>query len=530
MTTNDNLALDERQPVAPRSVPSSLQPPPESGPRSHQDPDRARESVESGSSSRSEVRKLRARRLRVHDLKLGKVVAHARHPNLGSIVASVEDLSLHGMALVVPGAVASAAMILPGDRLDHLSLEASGSTLYEGDAITRRVTESGNDLVIGVELVSRSIDLGELYRRGTRHSFVERFQAIEQVRRQSPISTEFKAWVADLTAYLQSTRQFLENEEKALEGQDLLTRQQALQQYLEEVIPPIVGRMNTASTELGLLVSQLPDEHHAVYRAFLRSHIMPFLRESPLLRRSYEKPLGYPGDYEVMNMLYREHAEGDSLFAKAMNVYAAQEGAARANINRISFLNQRILETVRSSDRPRVRIASIGCGPAREILQLLEVHPELGPRLDIALIDQEERSIAYCERTLGPVGARTGARFQFIRESVRRLLTARRLSPTLGERELIYSAGLFDYLAQRSFAMLLSALYEAVSEGGSLVVGNVASHNPSRWMLEYYLDWFLIHRSEADLLRFAEALEPSCTSSTVEGEPLGLNLFLSIRR
>jgi hypothetical protein len=148
----------------------------------------------------------------------------------------------------------------------------------------------------------------------------------------------------------------------------------------------------------------------------------------------------------------------------------------------------------------------------------------------VALIDQEERSIAYCERTLGPALTRTNARVQFIRESVRRLLTARRLSPTLGERELIYSAGLFDYLGHRTFAMLLAALYEAVAEGGCLAVGNVASHNPSRWMMEYYLDWFLIHRSRDDLLAFAGALAPSPTRIEVEGEPLGLNLFLQVSR
>ena len=42
--------------------------------------------------------------------------------------------------------------------------------------------------------------------------------------------------------------------------------------------------------------------------------------------------------------------------------------------------------------------------------------------LEAALIDQEERVLRYCERTLSPLAIRTGARLRFIRESVRRLV------------------------------------------------------------------------------------------------------------
>ena len=151
---------------------------------------------------------------------------------------------------------------------------------------------------------------------------------------------------------------------------------------------------------------------------------------------------------------------------------------------------------------------------------LLEEHPELGPYVEVALIDQEERVLTYCERTLSPLALKTGAKVQFIRESVRRLLTTSKLRQALGERDFIYSAGLFDYLNQRSFSALLSVLYDALSPGGHLAVGNVAKHNPSRFFMEYCLDWFLIHRTPADLLEFARALAPAtCTGKVGQPEP-----------
>jgi extracellular factor (EF) 3-hydroxypalmitic acid methyl ester biosynthesis protein len=177
-----------------------------------------------------------------------------------------------------------------------------------------------------------------------------------------------------------------------------------------------------------------------------------------------------------------------------------------------------------------VRIVSVGSGPAHEVYSFLATRPELGARLDVALIDQEERAIAHCERTLAPLAARTGARVRVIKASARRLLTDQKLGDALGTSDLVYSAGLFDYLADRSFSALLAVLYGAVERGGTLLVGNVAAHNPDRWAMEYFTEWFLYHRSEEELCAQARALAPAPSSFHVEAEPTGVNLFLVAKR
>jgi extracellular factor (EF) 3-hydroxypalmitic acid methyl ester biosynthesis protein len=292
----------------------------------------------------------------------------------------------------------------------------------------------------------------------------------------------------------------------------------------------LVPRMNAASQALGPLVMNVPPSDQALYRAFARRHLQPLLSQSPILRRTCEKPLGYPGDYEVMNMFYRNHAEGDSLFGKLLNIYAAQEPAAQATVNRLEYIQSKIRAAMPATGQERLRVASIGCGPAHELRRLLERWPDLGARLEVALIDQEDRALTYCERMLAPIAARTNARVHVIRESVRRLLGTQKLSETLGSRDLIYSAGLFDYFSDRSFAVLLAALYEALTPGGQLLVGNMSIDNPTRWFMEYCLDWFLIHRSEQDLLALASALRPRPAQVHVEAESSGVNLFLAVTR
>ena len=471
--------------------------------------------------------RLRARRVRPLEMQLVGLEAIVRHSLLGEVRAVVDDLSLTGAGLSIAGGAAKSGLILVGDRVESMQIVCRGAVICDGDAHVRHVAERGDDLTIGVELVGGTIDLSELYRLGVRHSFSERL-----VRACDPqddgVSDAFKVWVNDLRDSLERVKRFLDAEEEALVSLDRFTREETLKTYLEGAAPRLIEKLNGASRQLFALVSNLSEEQHSRYRSYYKKQLNDLIVHSPLLRRAYSKPLGYAGDYEMMNMIYRDRAEGDSLFGRALNQYAIQEKAAQANINRLEYLSAKIRAAIEVSGR--ARIASIGCGPARELFVLLERYPELGPCLDVALIDQEERVLTYCERTLSPIASRTGAKVHFIKQSVRRLLTARRLKEALGERDFIYSAGLFDYLHAPTFSTLLSLLYQTLAPGGHLAIGNVAADNPSRYFMEYCLDWFLIHRTREELLSFVPALVPAPVRAEVDAEPSGVNLFLLIWR
>lgn len=390
-------------------------------------PERLRQLL-TGKEKRTQL--LRPRRVRTDTLQLGRIIVSATHPDAGRIEAAVRDFSLHDLTLILPRSSPPSGGIRTGDPLTRLVVSCSDGIVYEGAAIVLGASEEGQDVAAHVELDAGGLDLPRLYEWSARRRFAQRWQGFNKKASHADVTLEFKAWVADLRAYLEETRDFLGSEERTLETQDLVVRQEALQQYVAEAVPELVERMNVALIELTALVGDLSDEHHAACRAYFRAHALPLLQHSPLLRRSFERPLGYAGDYEMMNMLYRDPAEGEALFGRVLNCYAAQETGARAVRNRMTYFADRIREVVQSETAERVRVANIGSGPARELAVLLETSPELGPRLDVALIDQEERALAYCERTLGPLAVRTGARIQLIREPIRWLAGGQRLSHT----------------------------------------------------------------------------------------------------
>ncbi len=177
----------------------------------------------------------------------------------------------------------------------------------------------------------------------------------------------------------------------------------------------------------------------------------------------------------------------------------------------------------------RLRIASVGCGPAREIRALANDSPGLLQKLDILLLDQDERALEDCRRALEETGV-PGAAVELVRASVEELTEpGSRADLLLGQRDFIYSAGLFDYFNDQNFERYLRAMYGHLAPGGQIVIGNISSESPDRWLLEYVTDWFLYHRSVADLQKYRELLTPPPSFYSVESEETGINLFLVAR-
>ena len=96
--------------------------------------------------------------------------------------------------------------------------------------------------------------------------------------------------------------------------------------------------------------------------------------------------------------------------------------------------------------------------------------------------------------------------------------------------DLVWAAGLFDYLEDRPAGVLLKRMWNLTKDGGQLVVGNFHPRNPNRNMMEWVGDWFLIHRTEQDFLELCHKSNISEKSATFEQEPLGSCIFLIVKK
>ena len=95
--------------------------------------------------------------------------------------------------------------------------------------------------------------------------------------------------------------------------------------------------------------------------------------------------------------------------------------------------------------------------------------------------------------------------------------------------DLTWSAGLFDYLDDRLFVLLLQRFYLNLEKNGQLIIGNFSPLNPTIKVMEVRTQWYLNYRNEVQLKSLAKAAEIIDSTIKVAKEPLGINLFLQIQ-
>jgi extracellular factor (EF) 3-hydroxypalmitic acid methyl ester biosynthesis protein len=282
--------------------------------------------------------------------------------------------------------------------------------------------------------------------------------------------------------------------------------------FLDELNKSFYPQFDLYVANLDSVVQKLNlnDEQHRYYKAYFQSHFHHLLMASPFCHRMYNKPMGYPGDFEMMRMIKEEGYNGPSVISKLINKHVLQNPMAEANRLRINFLAGKISKVVESSVKPRVNILSIASGPALEIEALIEQSPELADRMTITLLDQESEALRFSQDRiyLKRILRNSKIEVTFIHESIGSFL--RRISRASGiarEYDLIYIFGLFDYFDDRTCKFCIKGCGSLLNENGIMLLSNYSLDNHHhRTYLEYAFEWYMIYRNRQQLEALSEGI------------------------
>jgi len=224
---------------------------------------------------------------------------------------------------------------------------------------------------------------------------------------------------------------------------------------------------------------------------------------------------------------------GDTIFGRILHQIGREERLAATVPSRKELLKELIAKVVRAkeaSGSSQVKVLNIGAGPARELEEYIDSDRSNTP-LVITLVDQDEDALAYaCERLRKSVVNRdrpVEIRARYI--AFGQLLGRRDLLVELRDQDIIYSAGLMDYLSGPAAQGLLSLCYELAAPGSLLAFGNASSSDDVRWVPEFILDWHMIYRSESEVRRLVEVL-PRDADVSVRRDSSGAWCFVVIRK
>jgi len=273
------------------------------------------------------------------------------------------------------------------------------------------------------------------------------------------------------------------------------------------------------------------DEHLRAAKRYTESQLTAELLAAPLWRQAYTKPLGYPGDFQVMEYIYQGNALGDTPFAQVAHALGVQIG--EFVVRRKDLVRQAIAEVAARRRGPEASvIASLGAGPAQEIVELLQ-RDECGPNpLTVILVDQDSSAMRWAGQKLATANAVrrqvAPVHIELRHVSVLRLLREINPAEFLTRPDMIYSAGLFDYFSDRTCRVLARRLYDALRPGGALLLGNMKAGTDMIWPLEMIADWSLNYRTSDNILSWADGMRGA--EIVLRTDATGYDYLLSVRK
>jgi hypothetical protein len=256
------------------------------------------------------------------------------------------------------------------------------------------------------------------------------------------------------------------------------------------------------------------DLHMRYYWDMLGSYVID---ASEVGRFFHGKPLGYTGDFMIMNYFYDYINKylGETSYEKLIQHYACNIPISYSVVERKNFLKQKISDILSEKSSPR--ILSVASGAARELIELVE-EGKINKPLYFDCLDVEPEAFECIKNKLETIDPENkhNLRIRFIREDFLNIIRGRNGDNLFDKYDLIYSAGLLDYLSDRMARKLLSYLFNLLKDNSSLIATNVKASATHRSYYEMLGGWKLIYRTDREILDWADEIKEKCFAELID--------------
>jgi extracellular factor (EF) 3-hydroxypalmitic acid methyl ester biosynthesis protein len=419
------------------------------------------------------------------------------------------------------------SIVQTSEVLRELTVRAGERTIYKGSAVVVSMVNTGLMALISVTLTDSWSEFnairGDLSRvEAEARNFVEEWSA------RFHINQSYQVCVSEMRCFLSETSRWADQADMS----DVLPRD-AQGRIREDVFFELAAPIMTKGREYMMWLQdeakRVGAENSVSHRNFAQSALHPLLLRAPFVYRTFTKPLGYAGDYEMVNQILSDPRQGNSTYFQIINTMFLRCMLAQAHRNRIGILVDYLNRATERAEREQreVTVLNVGCGPAAEIQRFIAEHPH-PDRLSFVLMDFNEETLAYTRSCIDEACRQHGktVRVEYVHESVHQLLkrASKHEDPLQPQTQfdVVYCAGLFDYLSDKVCARLLQYFVSRSKPGAAVLVTNVHSDNPERDGMEHLLEWHLIYRNESQL---ESVLPPRRVGTRLYRDDTGVNLF-----
>ena len=301
--------------------------------------------------------------------------------------------------------------------------------------------------------------------------------------------------------------------------------QKNIQERLRSLNDDIVqkGEILKQTINNKLLITKIKNE--------FRSLVSCWVFKSQIMKRGFEKPRGYPGDSDTIEVIYdKKSFSPNNELGYYFDIYSLESPYAEAVRNRKDKLRE-ILKKNLLIGTKKIKILNLACGSSREIWELYTAkNSKINHReAEFTLLDWDENALEFSRNRLKNISK--NIKFNFLKEDVMQFVKSAEFFDKNGKQDLIYSIGLADYLPDRVLKKMIKNSFIGLNPGGSFIIAHkdkniVFSHLPSEW----FTDWVFISRDEIDMKNLIDSADIGKFSYDVEREKSGQIFFITITK
>jgi extracellular factor (EF) 3-hydroxypalmitic acid methyl ester biosynthesis protein len=269
------------------------------------------------------------------------------------------------------------------------------------------------------------------------------------------------------------------------------------------------------------LMGRGPENFRPVAQAALGHPIRGLFHADPFTWRTYDKPRGYAGDAVMLDYIYGPQfapiPELDPTIQRIF-MYTTNSHACQA----VRYRREQLAMAIDAAcnAKPCSRIYAMACGHLRELASSRAV--ALRRPMELIAMDQDPESLAGVQRNYGALGV------ELVHAGVRDVLKG---SFTPIDADLIYAAGLLDYLPGPVARAFLKTCFDGLHSGGRLLYANFLPDVEDVGYMATYMDWHLLCRTPGQARDLAGDIQlPSIAQEEIWCDPTQNIVFVSLTK
>jgi len=223
------------------------------------------------------------------------------------------DISMSGISFVSPQ---NFSWLEEMNKDVPLRLNLGTTEIFAGNGKIRRIEPHENQHKVAIELTKGFLDIRKIL---DQHDDLALQEAVTVglADQSHLVPASYKEAIGDAVYMLRSIHKVLDKVEKDLNSEDS-RRDDRIKDIILACETKALARWKEISKRCLKITKELGDNEAAIAatKKYTELVLTPEILPGASWNRAYTKPLGYPGDYQVMNYAYNLSLEGDTAYAK----------------------------------------------------------------------------------------------------------------------------------------------------------------------------------------------------------------------